>query len=68
MRIFHGGTSQSRLVKTGSSYLSQSEPVLTFGLAPGEAPASLRVQWPLGAVQTSTGLTPNQLTTITEVP
>ena len=25
VRIFHGGTSQSRLVKSGSSYLSQSE-------------------------------------------
>jgi enediyne biosynthesis protein E4 len=57
-----------RLVSRTHGYLSQSEPVLTFGLAPGEAPTSLRVQWPLGAVQTSTGLTPNQVTTITEVP
>ena len=57
-----------RLVSRTHGYLSQSEPVLTFGLAPGESATSLRVQWPLGAVQTSTGLTLNQLTTITEVP
>ena len=52
-----------RLVSRTHGYLSQSEPVLTFGLAPGESATSLRVQWPLGAVQTSTGLTPNQVTT-----
>ena len=57
-----------RLVSRTHGYLSQSEPVVTFGLAPGETPTSLRVQWPMGAVQTLTGLTLNQLTTITEVP
>ena len=32
VRIFHDGTSQSRLVKSGSSYLSQSELPVTFGV------------------------------------
>ena len=41
---------------------------VTFGFAPGETPASLRVQWPSGAVQTPAGLALNQVTTITEVP
>ena len=57
-----------RLVSRTHGYLSQSEPALTFGLAPGESMTSLRVQWPLGAVQTLTGVSPNQVTTITEVP
>ena len=56
------------LVSRTHGYLSQSEPVVTFGLAAGETPTSLRVQWPMGAVQTLTGLSLNQLTTITEVP
>ena len=57
-----------RLVSPTHGYLSQSEPVVTFGLGAGETPTSLRVQWPMGAVQTLTGLALNQLTTITEVP
>jgi len=32
VRIYHGGATQSRLVKSGSSYLSQSELPVTFGL------------------------------------
>jgi hypothetical protein len=57
-----------RLVSRTHGYLSQSEPVLTFGLAAGESATALKVQWPMGAVQTLNGLALNQLTTITEVP
>jgi hypothetical protein len=57
-----------RLVSRTHGYLSQSEPTLTFGLAPGETTTSLRVQWPLGAVQTLTGLPANQVTVVTEIP
>ena len=32
VRIFCGGLNQSRMVKSGSSYLSQSELPVTFGL------------------------------------
>src|SRR5207237_1010582 len=32
VRIYHSGATQSRLVKSGSSYLSQSELPLTFGV------------------------------------
>jgi hypothetical protein len=57
-----------RLVSRTHGYLSQSEPVLTFGLAEGEEATALKVQWPMGAVQTLNGLALNQVTTITEVP
>src|SRR5437899_11845204 len=33
VRIFHGGQTQSRMVRAGSSYLSQSELPVTFGLS-----------------------------------
>jgi hypothetical protein len=36
-------------VRTGSSYLSLSEPVLTFGLGDGPMPSRILVRWPGGA-------------------
>ena len=51
VRIFHGGTSQSRLVKGGSSYLSQSELPLTFGLGKREKIDRLVIDWPGGATE-----------------
>jgi hypothetical protein len=38
------------MVKTGSSYLSQSEPSLTFGLGRRES-ARIVVEWPSGVIQ-----------------
>ncbi len=51
MRIFHGETSQSRLVKGGSSYLSQSELPLTFGLGKREKIDRLVIDWPSGGTE-----------------
>ncbi|HUU33082.1 MAG TPA: CRTAC1 family protein [Vicinamibacterales bacterium] len=56
-----------RLVSATHGYLSQSERTLTFGYAPGEAPVTVRVTWPSGAVQTRSGVPLGQTTTITEV-
>jgi len=42
---------QARTVKTGSSYLSQSELTLTFGLGPRESATRVVVEWPRGEVQ-----------------
>jgi len=41
---------QSRVVKSGSSYLSQSEPALTFGIGRRQRTARLVVEWPSGRV------------------
>ena len=38
-------------VKTGSSYLSQSELTLTFGLGKRDAASRLVIEWPSGATQ-----------------
>jgi hypothetical protein len=48
IRVFHGGTSQSRLVKSGSSYLSQSELPVTFGVGTRDRIDRLVVDWPSG--------------------
>jgi hypothetical protein len=49
---------QMRMVKTGSSYLSQSEMPLTFGLAAGASASRVVVEWPSGATQEFSNLRP----------
>jgi enediyne biosynthesis protein E4 len=51
VRIFHDGTSQSRLVKTGSSYLSQSELPVTFGVGKRDRVARVVIAWPSGRTE-----------------
>jgi len=61
-----GGGRQWQLVKTGSSYLSQSELPLTFGLGDATRVASIQVRWPSGRVETIAGTNANQTITIQE--
>jgi hypothetical protein len=51
LKIFHGTSSQSRLVKGGSSYLSQSELPVTFGLGKRDKIDRLVIQWPSGRTE-----------------
>jgi hypothetical protein len=51
VRVFHGGTSQTRMVKGGSSYLSQSELPLTFGVGRRDRVDRLVVTWPNGRIE-----------------
>ncbi len=51
IRLFHGGVSQSRLVKTGSSYLSQSELAVTFGVGRRDRLDRVVVSWPNGRTE-----------------
>ena len=46
VKIFHGGSSQVRMVKGGSSYLSQSELPVTFGLGKQDKVDRVVIQWP----------------------
>lgn len=48
VKIFHGSSMQSRLVKGGSSYLSQSELPVTFGLGKHDRISRVVIQWPNG--------------------
>jgi hypothetical protein len=51
VRVTTADATQSRMVKTGSSYLSQSELTLTFGLGPRDSATKVVVEWASGAVQ-----------------
>jgi enediyne biosynthesis protein E4 len=62
------GAKLSRMVKGGSSYLSQSELPLTFGLGKPGTAKSVRVQivWPSGRKDSIAEVQPNQFVTIQE--
>jgi enediyne biosynthesis protein E4 len=51
VRIYQDGLSQSRVVKSGSSYLSQSELPVTFGVGRADQIARIVVQWPNGRTE-----------------
>jgi hypothetical protein len=61
-----GGSRSWRLVHTGSSYCSQSETVLTFGLGTLAKAESIEVAWPSGTVDRLTGVMANQTITVAE--
>ncbi len=56
VRIFHDGISQSRMVHSGSSYLSQSELPVTFGVGRRDRIARATVIWPNGRTEEATNL------------
>jgi len=51
VRIYYAGTSQSRMVRSGSSYLSQSELPLTFGLGQRDKIERVVIQWANGRTE-----------------
>jgi enediyne biosynthesis protein E4 len=51
VRIYYGGQSSSRMVRSGSSYLSQSELPVTFGLGRRESIDRAVIRWPSGRVE-----------------
>ena len=48
VQIFHNGITQARMVKSGSSYLSQSEFPVTFGLGRQDHIDRAVIDWPSG--------------------
>ena len=50
VRVTTGGTTRTAMVKTGSSYLSQSELPLTFGLGAAARVEQVEIRWPSGQV------------------
>ena len=51
VRVSTPDGTQSRMVRTGSSYLSQSELALTFGLGPRDAATRVEIEWPSARTQ-----------------
>jgi hypothetical protein len=66
VQLSAGGQTPWQIVKTGSSYLSQSELPLTFGLGRAATVDEVRVTWPSGQVDVVSGVKANQTITIKE--
>jgi enediyne biosynthesis protein E4 len=66
IRVKSGKDAQWHMVRSGSSYLSQSELVATFGLGGAAKADSVEVQWPSGQVDKLTSVNAGQTVTIEE--
>ncbi len=66
VRVKHAGGLQWLQVKSGSSYCSQNELPLTFGLGKQDHVLSIEVIWPSGAVDKLSNVAANQTITIKE--
>jgi hypothetical protein len=66
VRIFHDGITQSRMVHSGSSYLSQSELPVTFGVGRRDRVDRVVVTWPNGRTDEFKGVATGRRYTLTE--
>ncbi len=66
VRVQSGSGGQWQTVHSGSSYCSQSDLNLTFGLGHDKTVQTVSVEWPSGIKQKFSNLTPNQIVTIDE--
>ncbi len=66
IRLKVGKDAQWQMLRSGSSYLSQSELVATFGLGGAAKADSVEVQWPSGQVDKLSNVNAGQTVTIEE--
>jgi hypothetical protein len=66
VRVTAEGEKQWKMLRSGSSYLSQSELVLTFGLGTQTKAETIEIQWPSGQVDRLSNLDAGQTATVQE--
>ena len=66
VRVGSGNDKQWQMLRSGSSYLSQSELVLTFGLGGKTKADSIEIQWPSGQSDKLANIPSGQTVTIQE--
>ncbi len=66
VKLTSGGGTQTQMLRSGSSYLSASELVLTFGLGTSEKADTLEIHWPSGQLDKLSNIRAGQTMTITE--
>jgi enediyne biosynthesis protein E4 len=66
VRVAAGNDTQSQMLRSGSSYLSASELVLTFGLGAHTRADSLEIRWPSGQVDKAEGVAADQIVVVKE--
>jgi len=65
-RVTVDGDTQTQMLRSGSSYLSSSELVLTFGLAQHDKADSIELRWPSGQIDHLANVAAGQTVTLTE--
>jgi hypothetical protein len=66
VKVTAGGDTQSQMMRSGSSYLSASELVLTFGLGQKEQAETVEIRWPSGQIEKMTSVGGGQTIIVTE--
>lgn len=66
VRVTAGGVTQSKMLTSGSSYLSASELVLTFGLGQNPRADELEIHWPSGQIDRLKDVSAGQTITVKE--
>jgi enediyne biosynthesis protein E4 len=66
VRLTSNGETQTEMLRSGSSYLSSSELVLTFGLGAREKADAVEIRWPSGQVDHLSGVAAGQTIVVTE--
>jgi enediyne biosynthesis protein E4 len=66
VRVSAGSDKQGKMLRSGSSYLAQSELVLTFGLGPLTQADTVEIQWPSGQVDKLSNINAGQTVTVQE--
>jgi len=66
VKLTAGGETQTQMLRSGSSYLSASELVLTFGLGQRDKADGIEIRWPSGQIDYLSNTAAGQTVTITE--
>jgi hypothetical protein len=66
VRVTSGSEKQWKMLRSGSSYLSQSELVLTFGLGTQTRADTVEIQWPSGQLDKLSNLAAGETVTVQE--
>jgi hypothetical protein len=66
VKLTSAGMTQTEMMRSGSSYLSASELVLTFGLGSHDKAEAVDIRWPSGQVDRLSNVMSGQTVTITE--
>jgi hypothetical protein len=66
VKLTAGGTTESQMMRSGSSYLSASELVLTYGLGQLNQADAIEIRWPSGQEDKLSTVAAGQTVTVTE--
>jgi hypothetical protein len=66
VRLIASGETQTQMLRSGSSYLSSSELILTFGLAQHDKADTIEIRWPSGQIDHLSNVQAGRTITATE--